>query len=400
MNDLIKRVIIIVFDGLGIGELPDAGKYGDEGSDTLDNTARAAGGLSVPNLSALGLGLIEGVDTVAAPGVARGCWGRMSEASPGKDTATGHWEMSGIVLDRPFPTYPEGFPPEIMERFTKETGYGYLWCRPASGTEVIERFGEEHLRTKKLIIYTSADSVFQIAAHEGLVPVEELYRVCEKTRAFLNEYDIGRVIARPFIGSPGSFKRTDRRRDYPIDPPGETVLERIKAAGLPVVGIGKIGDIFVHRGLTEQTHTRDDNDGMDKTVEAIGKHPEGLIFTNLVDFDTLYGHRNDAAGYARALERIDARLKDVIDGLTEHDMLVITADHGCDPTTPSIDHSREYVPLLVFGPGLRSGVDLGTRATFADLGQTLARIFGVLALPAGTSFLEEVLRQAARTGAS
>ncbi len=386
----IKRAVIIVFDGLGIGELPDAGAYGDRGSDTLDNTAKAAGGLRIPNLASLGLGLIEGVQTVEKAVAARACWGRMSEASPGKDTATGHWEMSGIVLKEPYPTYPEGFTPEIMERFRKETGYGYLWCKPASGTEIIERFGEEHLKTGKLIVYTSADSVFQIAAHEGLVPIDELYRVCEATRAFLDEYNIGRVIARPFIGSPGNFRRTERRKDYPIDPPGETVLERIRQKGLPVVGIGKIGDIYAHRGLTEEIHTKDDFDGMDKTVEAIARFDEGLIFTNLVDFDTQYGHRNNPEGYARALERIDGRIPEVIDRLTGRDMLVITADHGCDPTTPSIDHSREYVPLLVFGKGLRSNVPLGTRNTFADLGQTLAEIFKTPPLPAGTSFLRAV----------
>ncbi|MFQ5736678.1 MAG: phosphopentomutase [Thermodesulfobacteriota bacterium] len=386
----IKRVVIIVFDGLGIGELPDAGEYGDEGSDTLDNTAAAAGGLSVPNLSAMGLGLIEGVDRIERVSPACACFGRMREASPGKDTATGHWEMSGVRLERALPTYPGGFPPEIMERFERETGYGYLWCRPASGTEILDRFGAEHLKTGKLIVYTSADSVFQIAAHEGLVPVEELYRVCEVTREFLNEFNIGRVIARPFVGEPGAFRRTERRRDYPIDPPGEFVIERIKALGLPVVGIGKIGDIFVHRGLTVETHTRDDNDGVDKTLEALDGYGEGLIFTNLVDFDTQYGHRNDPEGYARALERIDARIPEVVERLTASDMLVITADHGCDPTTPSMDHSREYVPLLVFGKGLSADVPLGTRATFSDLGQTLAEIFGTPPLSSGTSFLAAV----------
>jgi len=391
LSTMIKRVIIIVFDGLGIGELPDADRYGDNGSDTLDNIALAAGGLAVPNLSALGLGRIEGVDQVDKAVLVRGCWGRMAEVSCGKDTATGHWEMSGIVLAKPFPTYPDGFPPEIMERFARETGYGYLWCGPASGTEIIERFGVEHMETGKLIIYTSADSVFQIAAHEEVVPIEELYRVCEVTRRFLDEYDIGRVIARPFIGRAGAFRRTERRRDYPIDPPGEIVLERIKKMGLPVVGIGKIGDIFAHRGLTEEIHTKDDNDGIDRTIEALGRHDAGLIFTNLVDFDTEYGHRNDAEGYARALERIDGRIPDLLEKLTERDMLVITADHGCDPTTPTIDHTREYVPLLVFGPALKRGVPLGTRSSFADLGQTLAEIFGAGAIKNGKSFLSEVL---------
>ena len=391
MNTAIKRVIVIVFDGLGIGELPDADSYGDKGSDTLDNIALVAGGLTVPNLSALGLGHIEGVERVAKAASVQGCWGRMAERSCGKDTATGHWEMSGIVLPKPFPTYPEGFPPEIMERFASETGHGYLWCKPASGTEIIGRFGAEHMESGKLIIYTSADSVFQIAAHEDVVPIDELYRVCEVTRAFLDEYNIGRVIARPFIGKAGSFKRTERRRDWPIDPPGEIVLERIKKKGLPVVGIGKIGDIFAHRGLTVEIHTKNDDDGIDKTIEATGLHEEGLIFTNLVDFDTEYGHRNDAEGYARALERVDARIPEVMKKLTERDMLVITADHGCDPTTPSIDHTREYVPLLVYGPGLRRGVPLGTRSSFADLGQTLAEIFSAGPIKNGKSFLSDVL---------
>lgn len=386
----IKRVIIIVFDSLGIGELPDAVQYGDEGSDTLDNLSRAAGGLNVPALASLGLGLIEGVDEVEKVLDPIGCYGRMREASAGKDTATGHWEMSGIIIDKPFPTYPQGFPPDMMDRFRRETGYDYLGGMPASGTEIIDRLGTEHLKTKKLIVYTSADSVFQIAAHEELIPIEELYRVCEKTRKFLYDYNIGRVIARPFTGKPGDFKRTGRRKDWPVEPPGVTVLEKIKDKGLPVIGIGKIGDIFVHRGLTEEMHTNGDMDGMDKTVEALKKWKQGLIFTNLVDFDTQFGHRNDPRGYAAALSAIDSRVKDVIGLLDSKDMLIVTADHGCDPTTPSTDHSREYVPLLVYGKGLKNGVNLGTRSTFSDLGQTLAEVFGV-EIARGSSFLKDVI---------
>lgn len=391
MESGIKRAVIIVIDSLGVGELPDASEYGDSGSDTLDNLVRAAGGIDVPNLKSFGLGNIEGVDSIGAHPCPIGSFGRMSEASKGKDTATGHWEMAGIVLDKPFPTYPGGFPPEMLKRFEEETGYGWLWGRAASGTEIIREFGEEHLRTGKLIVYTSADSVFQIAAHEDIVPLDELYRVCRLAREFLYEYNIGRVIARPFDGRPGSFKRTANRKDWAIEPPGTTVLERIKEKGLPVVGVGKIGDIFVHKGLTEEIHTKSDRDGIDRTIEALGRVKAGLVFTNLVDFDTLYGHRNDPSGYAKALEDADKRLPEIKGALKEGDILFVTGDHGCDPTTPSTDHSREYVPLLVYGPGLRGGVDLGTRKTFADLGETLAEIFGVEGSGGAVSFLKDVL---------
>lgn len=392
MGSDIKRAVVVVFDGMGIGELPDAGEYGDLGSDTLDNLARAAGGIALPNLASLGLGLIEGVDMVEKVESPLGSFGRMKEASPGKDTATGHWEMSGIILEKPFSTYPAGFPAEMMERFEKTTGYGCLGGKPASGTGIIDEFGDEHMRTRKLIVYTSADSVFQIAAHEEVIPVDELYRVCEAARELLNEYNICRVIARPFSGKPGYFKRTERRRDYAVDPPGRTVLEKIKDRGFPVIGIGKIGDIFAHRGLTEEVHTRDDGDGIDKTIEAVKAIREGLVFTNLVDLDTQYGHRNDAAGYANALKAIDARLPGILGLLTDKDILFITADHGCDPTTPSTDHSREYVPLLVYGKGLKGGVSLGTRKSLSDLGQTLARVFHTGDLKSGTSFLELLVK--------
>lgn len=388
----LKRVVIIVFDGFGIGELPDANEYKDGGSDTLDNLARAAGGVNVPNLRSFGLGNIEGVDSVERVGKPAASFGRMAEASCGKDTATGHWEMTGIILDTPFPTFPEGFPSDIMERFEKETGYGCLGNKPASGTGIIDEFGEEHLKTKKLIVYTSADSVFQIAAHEEIVPIEKLYEICETARKILYDYNVGRVIARPFIGKPGNFRRTSRRKDYAVEPPGKTVLESIKEKGLPVIGIGKIGDIFVHKGVTEEIHTNSDMDGMDKTIDALKKTQEGLIFTNLVDFDTLYGHRNDPKGYANELASIDSRLPEIIGMLDEGDILFITGDHGCDPTTPSTDHTREYVPLLVYGKGLKSGVDLGTRNTFADLGQTLAEVFGAEDQKNGESFLDALLR--------
>lgn len=389
-----KRAVVIVFDSLGIGALPDAALYGDEGSDTLDNLARAAGGVSLPTLSSMGLGLIEGVETVEAVLEPSGSYGRMMERSAGKDTATGHWEMAGVITDRPLPTFPEGLPLEMLERFSEVTGYGWLGGMPASGTEIIERLGQEHLSTGKLIVYTSADSVFQIAAHEELVPVEELYRVCALARELLYGYNVGRVIARPFVGSPGSFKRTGRRRDWSMAPPVPTLLDHITGGGLCVAGIGKIGDIFCHKGLTEEIHTAGDLDGIDKTIEAIGRVKNGLIFTNLVDFDTSYGHRNDAVGYARALERIDARLPEVMAALGPSDILFITADHGCDPTTPSTDHSREYVPLLVWGKSIKKGVSLGTRETFADLGQTIAGFLGVRGLQSGRSFLASIVERA------
>ncbi|HBG47175.1 MAG TPA: phosphopentomutase [Deltaproteobacteria bacterium] len=389
---LFDRAVVIVFDGLGAGEMPDASGYGDSGSDTIDNLSRAVGGLKVPNLSSLGLGRIDGVDTVTKAATPSGSFGRMREASPGKDTATGHWEMMGIVLDRPFPVFPEGFPPEVMERFARETGWGWLWNKTASGTEIIERLGEEHLKTRRLIVYTSADSVFQIAAHEEVIPVPELYRVCEKARKIADDYNIGRVIARPFTGRPGSFARLPARKDYAVPPPGETLLEKIKGAGLKVIGIGKIGDIFAHRGLTGEVHTISDDDGLDKTIEAMDSCAKGLVFTNLVDFDTLYGHRNDATGYGRALEHIDSRIPEVISRLGPRDILFITGDHGCDPTTPSTDHSREYVPLIVFGKGILPGVNLGTRATFADLGATIADSLGVDSPANGKTFLEMLIK--------
>lgn len=387
-----KRALIIVFDSLGVGALPDAASYGDEGSHTLDNLARAAGGVRLPNLASLGLGHIEGVETIEKVGEPKGSFGRMKEASPGKDTATGHWEMSGVILDKPFPVFHEGFSSEMMDKFEKLTGYGWLWAKAASGTEIIERLGEEHLATGKLIVYTSADSVFQIAAHDSVAPLEELYRVCEKTRLLADEYNIGRVIARPFTGGPGAFQRVTARKDFSVPPPSETLLDLVQAAGMETIGIGKIGDIFVHRGLTEEIHTRSDDEGIDRTLEALGRMEKGLVFTNLVDFDTLYGHRNDPEGYARALERMDSRLPEVMATLGPEDLLFITGDHGCDPTTPSTDHSREFVPLLAFGQGLKAGVGLGTRETFADLGATVVDALGAKSPKNGQSFLRNLLK--------
>jgi phosphopentomutase len=315
----------------------------------------------------------------------------MAEASAGKDSVTGHWEMMGIVLDRPFPLFPNGFAADVLAEFSRQTGRGVLGNKAASGTAIIDELGAEHLRTGSLIVYTSADSVFQIAAHEDVVPVPELYRACEIAYTLVGEgLGVGRVIARPFVGAPGSFKRTANRRDYALPPAGETLLDRVKAASLPVIAIGKIDDLFAGRGITHAIHTSSDDEGMDRVADQMTSVDRGFIFTNLVDFDTQYGHRNDVEGYARNLERFDARLSDVLPRLRDDDLLVVTADHGNDPTTPSTDHAREYVPLLVTGTRVRPGEDLGTRATFADLGQTLAEVFGVGRLAHGTSFLADI----------
>jgi phosphopentomutase len=385
------RAIVIVMDSVGIGELPDASAYGDEGSDTLGNIARRVP-LHVPTLRGLGLGRVASIGGAPAPASPNAAVGRMAEASAGKDSVTGHWEMMGIVLDRPFPVFPNGFPAELLETFSRETGRGVLGNKAASGTQIIDELGPEHMRTGSLIVYTSADSVFQIAAHEDVVPVPELYRACEMAYKLVGEgLGVGRVIARPFVGSPGRFERTANRRDYALPPSGETLLDRVKAASLPVIAIGKIDDLFAGRGITRAIHTRSDDDGMDQIERQMDGVDRGLIFTNLVDFDTQYGHRNDVDGYARNLERFDARLATLLPRLQGDDVLIVTADHGNDPTTPSTDHAREYVPLLVAGVRVRAGTDLGTRRTFADVGQTLAEIFAVGRLAHGTSFLPEIV---------
>lgn len=384
------RVILIVMDSVGIGELPDAAAYGDQGSDTLGNIARIVP-LRVPTLRTLGLAAVASIG--GATPAPLGAYGRMAERSAGKDSVTGHWELAGIVLDRPFPLFPGGFPAEVMREFERRIGRPTLGNVAASGTAIIDRLGAEHMRTGAPIVYTSADSVFQIAAHESVVPLDELYRIC--TIAFelvARGLGVGRVIARPFVGEPGRFTRTPHRRDYALEPMGTSLLDRLKAAGQPVVGIGKIEDLFAGRGLTRALHTVSDGHGMDLLEAELGDTPRGLIFVNLVDFDTQYGHRNDVAGYAANLERFDARLAGLLPRLGPGDLLVVTADHGNDPTTPSTDHAREYVPVLLTGASIKPGVDIGTRSTFADLGQTLAELFGVPPLDFGRSFLAEVLR--------
>ncbi|MBI5892369.1 MAG: phosphopentomutase [Deltaproteobacteria bacterium] len=386
-----NRVIIIVLDSLGIGELPDANEYGDAGSNTLGNIAKTVKGFNLPNLEMMGIGNINGIEGLKKAKNPIASYAKMTEASKGKDTATGHWEMAGIILDKPFPTYPNGFPEEIMKRFKMATGMDYLGNIPASGTEIIIKLGQEHIKTKKPIVYTSQDSVFQIAAHKDIIPIDKLYEICKITRKILDDYDICRVIARPFEGAPGAFKRTEQRKDFSIAPTEETILDKLKARGFPVIGIGKIGDIYGHRGLTQEIHTKNNADSVDKTLDAMKQIDTGLLFTNLVDFDMLYGHRNDASGYARALQDFDVRLPQIMGLLKDDDMLIITADHGCDPTTPSTDHSREYAPLLVYGKKLKTGINLGTRKTFADIGQTIADIFKIEKMQNGESFLKELL---------
>jgi phosphopentomutase len=387
-----ERVILIVLDSVGIGELPDAGAYGDRGSDTVGNISRQVG-LSVPTLATLGLLRVANVAGHAPAGSPLGAFGRMAEASPGKDSVTGHWELAGLVLDRPFPVFPGGFPADLIGDFERRIGRGTLGNKAASGTAIIDELGPEHIRTGRPIVYTSADSVFQIAAHEEVIPVPQLYDFCETAYelAALGR-GIGRVIARPFVGTPGAFQRTANRRDFALPPFSETLLDRLKNSGTAVVAIGKIEDLFARRGITHAVHTSSDDHGMDEIERALGSTPRGLIFANLVDFDTVYGHRNDPAGYAANLERFDRRLAEFMPRIGARDVLVVTADHGNDPTTPSTDHSREYVPLFLFGPAVRAGVDLGVRRTFADLGQTVAELFGVGPLPHGTSFLKDIFK--------
>jgi phosphopentomutase len=384
-----RRVLVLVLDSVGCGALPDAAAFGDEGTNTLRHTAEAVGGLALPHLAGLGLGRITpvpGVDPVDPP---RAAFGRLAERSPGKDTTTGHWELMGVVLEDPFPVFPEGFPAAMIRAFCEAVGVdGVLGNRPASGTVIIEELGPEHERTGRPIVYTSADSVFQIAAHTDVIRLERLYALCETARRLLDPAGVGRVIARPFEGKPGHYRRTYDRRDYSLAPPAETVLDRVRAAGLPVVGVGKIHDIFAGTGLTESRSTRGNADALRVTARALEEIREGLILVNLIDFDSLYGHRRDPAGYARCLEEFDAGLPALLDRLESGDLCILTADHGNDPThAASTDHTREYVPVLVRDPARSEGVDLGTRETFADVGATVAEALGQALPAAGTSML-------------
>jgi phosphopentomutase len=389
---MFERVILVVLDSVGIGAQPDAADYGDAGRDTLGHICEKRG-LRVPNFAALGLGNLRPLVGVAAAVAPTGAYGKATLLSPGKDTTAGHWEMAGIILDRPFPTYRRGFPRELMEQFEQAIGRRTLGNYPASGIEIIRQLGEEHIKTGWPIVYTSADSVFQIAAHEEVIPVQELYRYCEIARRLLQgEHRVGRVIARPFVGKPGAFQRTERRHDYAVEPPHPMLLDLLKGAGLDVVGVGKIPDIFLNRGITWSLPGKNNRMALQSTVAAIDRPSRGLIFTNLVDFDMLYGHRLDVEGYGRAIEEVDAFLPTLLRQLKARDLMIFTADHGCDPLGPSTDHSREYVPILATGPCATPGVSLGTRATLADIGQTIAENFR-LQLPVGTSFLKEVNRQ-------
>lgn len=389
------RAIVLVLDSVGAGELPDAAEYGDTGANTLGNTARAAGGLSMPNLGAMGLGNITdiaGVPPVVEPTAS---WGRNAEASAGKDTTTGHWEMMGLQLERAFPTYPDGFPPEVMEAFERETGYGWLGNYPASGTVIIQDLGDEHVRTGRPIVYTSADSVFQVAVHEDVIGIDELYRICEiaRTKVCIGEHAVGRIIARPFIGPvDGVYQRTHRRRDFAVEPFEPTVLDRLLERGIRSYGIGKIGEIFAWRGICESPHSENNMHGFDNLVKRVADDTDnGFVFANLVDFDMIWGHRNDVDGYARGLEAVDARIPELFDAMEDGDLFILTADHGCDPTTDSTDHSREYTPLIAAVKGADRGTALGTRATFADIGETVLDFYGMAgACGAGTSFLAEV----------
>lgn len=389
----IKRAILIVLDSCGIGELPDAFKYGDEGSNTIVNTAKKVGGLKLPHLEKLGLGNIDNIPGVVPQKKPMANFGKMAEVSPGKDSTTGHWEIAGLILDKPFPVYPDGFPEEIIRKFEKDTGCEILWNKPASGTEIIKKLGEEHIKTGKPIVYTSADSVFQIAAHQDVIPVEKLYDMCEKAREILKrEHGVGRVIARPFIGTPGSFQRTEKRKDFSLPPSGKTILDVLKEKGYDVLGIGKIEQLFAGKGLTQSLYTRNNSDGMDKLVKSMQMEIGGLIFINLIDFDMLWGHRNNYKDFAKGLEEFDLWLPQFLHLLKDDDLLMITADHGCDPTTPSTDHSREYAPLLVYGKGIKSGINLGTRKCFCDVAKTLAEIFNLKGIENGQSFWKEIKR--------
>jgi len=384
------RAIVIVLDGVGIGELPDASLYDDVGSNTLGNIASQVS-LRIPTLAAMGLGRLVPLSE-EGPVVATGAFGRMAERSAGKDSVTGHWELMGVVLDRAFPTFPGGFPPELIQAFEERIGRPSIGNVVASGTAVIDELGPRHMETGFPIVYTSADSVFQIAAHEGIVPVPTLYEWCDAAYDLaVRGLGLGRVIARPFVGLPGSFARTSNRHDYAMPPVAETLLDRLAASGQQVTAVGKIADLFAGRGVSAAHPTTSDDDGVNRVEALMATQARGLIFANLVDFDTVYGHRNDPAGYGGNLDRFDARLARLLPMLRPDDLLVITADHGNDPTTPSTDHSREHVPVLLHGGLVRAGVDLGTRTTFADLGQTLAEVFGVGPLAHGISFLSDIM---------
>ncbi len=388
----INRVLVFVLDGVGAGEAPDAKEYGDKGSNSLGNTAKAVGGLNLPNLEAMGFGNITPMKGVKAVRPAQGAFGKMTPKSAGKDSITGHWELMGVYLEHAFPTYPKGFPIEILETFHQVTGLECIGNKASSGTAIIQELGMEHMKTGKPIVYTSADSVFQIAAHEEIIPIDKLYDICKKSRDFLKDtHAVGRVIARPFIGdSPNTFERTSRRKDYPLKPITATVMDKLIKAGHEVYATGKIDDLFAHQGISFSNHTTNNKDSLDAALEFINVSFRGLLMVNLIEFDMIYGHRNDAKGYAKALEDFDSRLSEIRAAMRHDDIAMIVADHGVDPTTKSTDHSREYIPLLVFGNPVKPDTDLGIRGSFADAGATIADIFGIQSPVIGSSFLKEI----------
>lgn len=389
-----KRVILVVLDSLGVGALPDAAEYGDAGSNTLLHTFKACNGLKMQELLNLGMGNIEGLDEMPKVSVPTGAYGRIAEKSKGKDTVTGHWEIAGVILDTPLNTYPNGFSEEIIKEFVDKSGVkGILGNCVASGTQIIEDLGDEHVKTGYPIIYTSADSVFQIAAHEEVISLDKLYEMCEIARKMLvDDKAVGRVIARPFTGKSGEYKRTPNRRDYALDPFNKTMLEYLHEAGKEVVAVGKIEDIYNKKGVTTAEHTKNNMHGVDVTIDFMKKVKEGLIFTNLVDFDMLFGHRNDPKGYGKAIEEFDNRLKEIYDNMQDEDILILTADHGCDPTTSSTDHSREYIPVLVKGKNIKENINLGTLNSFTDIGKTILDYFNIENEIDGVSFLKEIIK--------
>lgn len=389
----LQRVIIFVLDGVGAGAAPDADQYGDVGSNSLSNTARAVGGLNLPNLEAYGFGRITPMKGVSAVDPAKGSFGKLTPRSSGKDSVTGHWELMGIYLEEPFPVFPEGFPPAVLQKFKELTGLDVLANKPASGTAVIQEFGEEHMRTGKPIVYTSGDSVFQIAAHEDIISIEKLYELCKISRKMLvGEFGVGRVIARPFIGErAGEFQRTSRRHDYPRYPESDTMMDKLLTAGFEVYATGKIDDLFGNRGISVTNHTTNNHDSILATIDFMRKDFKGLLFANLIEFDQIYGHRNDARGYADALEAFDHFIPQILENLNSGDVVMIVSDHGVDPTTESTDHSREFSPLLVFGQNIKSNVDLGIRGSYADVAATIAEIFSLEPPQIGKSFLDKIL---------
>ena len=388
-----SRVIWMVIDSVGIGALPDSQKFGDVNVDTLGNIVRACKGIKIPNMIKLGLANIEGVDSLENIESPIGCYGRCSEVSKGKDTTTGHWEMTGVLVETPFKTFENGFHKDIIEEFERRSNRKVIGNKPASGTAILDELGEQHMNTGEVIVYTSADSVFQIAAHEEIVSLDELYKMCEIAREIMmGDNAVARIIARPFIGKPGAFERTSNRRDYSLSPFEDTVLDNIKNSNLDVIGVGKIEDIFNQQGITEAIHTHDNMDGVNQTINYMKKETKGLIFTNLVDFDSKYGHRRDVEGYKNALEEFDARIPEILENMNDDDVLIINSDHGNDPTYKGTDHTREYIPVLVYGKNLKSGLNLGTRNSFADIGATVADILNVEMPKHGQSFKNEIMK--------